>query len=613
MKYNFIVSCYKKLWIQEAKRLFVIEPFVYHQLKKEGEFSGYEEVVLAPCRRRSGADLAKDHDFVQVKFDKYVKILAERLNKVHKTDHSVLFWKKALALSLERYITFLHEVFGNCELYFNPEEHECRVLSERSYHIPADFDAQRAFFQHSHYGQEQIFSIYMHTFHPGKLDTKDERFEKDYIVKKPRRNLISRLLNQEVSRTTYEKAKAALLKKYYAGKPHKVGVMGSFFSARNLNILMAKSEGTIYPLQWEPRIIDEGDAGLSPDSRKCLAEPPADFDKFDLFFFASLPHCFPRIFIEHFKKVERYWLEYFQGFKEIEFVVSEAWLSNTSLCIALALWREKGVKHIYNEHNYFEHPWVGSLIPKEASLADIFASLGWQDGNIPNLVRGASLYDFKLEQNEKKLYKICYVSGAAQVKRPNYTAAYGESAENALTYLEFVRSFLENLNYSTRREILFRGYPKASTDRWLCYDFQFMLDPYLKQVMRVDDTSPSSKLLMLQSHLVIIDYISTAYLESFLMNIPTVVFFNRAAYYLGKDHQHFFDTLVAAGIFQTDPKAAANFIESIKEDPLKWWLQDHVQKAKDGFLRENMGAPGAMISFLLGLPGKNADPAGKPG
>lgn len=612
MKYNFIVSDYRKLWIEGSGRLFILEPFVYSQLQKDGRASDYQELIVAPSRRRSGADLQKDHDFVQLKFEKYVDILAERLNRIHGTSYSRLFWERALSLSFERYITLAHEIFANCEAYFNADEHDCRVLSRTSYFVPPDFDAQRVFFQHSHYGQEQLFSIYMHIFHPEGLKTADERFEPARRADSPVRPGIFRALDQFFSPGALDKVKREVFKKYYSRRTHKIGVLGSFFSAKNMNLLMTRSGGAIYPLERPPAQAGPGEASPARADRERLAETRRDFDRFDLFFFASLESCFPAILVEDFRNAVSLYSEYLLKYKELEYVTSEAWLSSSRVALALALLRERGVRHIFNEHNYFEHPWAGSLIRREAGLSDIFMSLGWEGRTIPNLVKGASLREFELGGRPAKRYKICYVSSIPLAKRPHYTAAYGENAENAPKYIKFVRSFFEKLSKETRGEILFRGYPGASSAGWLYYDLKVALAPYLEQVKRFDDTSPSSRSLMLRSNLVIVDYIATSWLESVLMNIPTVFFWNKEAYYLNGDYPGFFEPLISAGICQTDPAKAAQFVETIKDDPEKWWRQEAVQKAKDAFLRKNIGKPEVMIDLLLGLlKPEEGPPAGK--
>lgn len=609
-KYNFIISDYQPLWLEGATRLYVLEPYVQYRLEKTGRLSAYGEVIVAPYRRKSAQDLDKDHELVQLKFDKYVVLLAGRLNKVHGTSYGPAFWRRALSLSFERHITFCHEMFANCETYFDPAKHDCRVLSKSSYHVPAEFDDQRVFFQHSDYGQEQLFSLYMHVFHPAGLKTVDARFERNpkRDAAAPKKSMAARLLAQGFSKATFEKVLTKVLERYYSGRVHKIGILGSFFTAANQNLLMRLSEGAIYPLAWGTQPGSDAEP-LSRDSRALLARGEAGFDSFDRYFFASLEHCLPRIFVEDFKRVEKHYSDYFEGFKDLEYVTSEGWLSSSSLSIALALLKERGVRHIYNEHNYFEHPWVGSMIPKEASLADIFVSMGWSSDRIPNLVRGASLFDFGSDKKPEKLYKICFIGGGGTAKRPNYTASYGWACENAPKYLDFVRRFLGALGGKTLSEMIYRGYPLLNYEDWLAYDQDYLLSPYSKQMLRHADITVPGKLIMLQSDLVVIDYISTSYIEAMIMDIPMVFFWDPEAYYLKPEFSDFFAPLVSAGICQTDPVKAAAFVESIKDDPRKWWNQEAVQKAKNEFLSKNLGRPKVMIDFLLGLLKPEADTA----
>ena len=111
----------------------------------------------------------------------------------------------------------------------------------------------------------------------------------------------------------------------------------------------------------------------------------------------------------------------------------------------------------------------------------------------------------------------------------------------------------------------------------------------------------SAKLLMRESELVVIDYISTAYLEALIMNIPTIFFWDPNSCYLNEDNLNFFDSLIAVGICQTDPIKAAMFVESIMVDPQAWWMSESVQQAKNDFLNANIGEPDVMIKYLLGL------------
>ena len=108
---------------------------------------------------------------------------------------------------------------------------------------------------------------------------------------------------------------------------------------------------------------------------------------------------------------------------------------------------------------------------------------------------------------------------------------------------------------------------------------------------------------MLQSRLVIVDYISTAYLESLHMNIPTVFFWDPEINHLEERFSDFFQPLIDVGICQTDPVKAAVFIQEIINNPEEWWKHERVQEKKNEWLNNNFQKPHVMIEYLLGLSG----------
>jgi putative transferase (TIGR04331 family) len=106
---------------------------------------------------------------------------------------------------------------------------------------------------------------------------------------------------------------------------------------------------------------------------------------------------------------------------------------------------------------------------------------------------------------------------------------------------------------------------------------------------------------MRQSELVVIDYISTSYLECLVMNIPFILFWDIEAYYLKDEYADFFTPLVNVGICQTNPAEAAKFVEKIKDNPAEWWFSESTQAGRKEFMDKNLGEPQVMIDYLLGL------------
>ena len=132
----------------------------------------------------------------------------------------------------------------------------------------------------------------------------------------------------------------------------------------------------------------------------------------------------------------------------------------------------------------------------------------------------------------------------------------------------------------------------------MIWDWEFLLKKYFN-IFQCASEKYSAKELMLKSDLVIVDYQSTSHLESLLMNIPTIFFWDSNAQFLDDQYIHFYDKLIEVGICQTNPVKAAKFIEEIKDNPQDWWQSQDVQLAKEMFLNENIGDPEKMRNYLM--------------
>jgi putative transferase (TIGR04331 family) len=86
-----------------------------------------------------------------------------------------------------------------------------------------------------------------------------------------------------------------------------------------------------------------------------------------------------------------------------------------------------------------------------------------------------------------------------------------------------------------------------------------------------------------ESRLYVGTYNSTTFLETFVADYPTVVFWNPAHWELRPSAQPAFDDLRLAGILHDTPEAAAAKVNEIHHDPSRWWRQPAVQEAKNRF------------------------------
>ena len=614
MKSNFVVSAHRDMWLPNAKRLFAVDPYIVHVLEREGWFADYDEVQVAAVSRSTREEFIHDHEFVDRKFHQYSDILAQRLDELHGSNHGSRFWRKAFSLSILRHVTLCYDLYTACEINLKPMLHECRVLGQESYRIPVDFDEHRQMFQNTDFGREQLFSVYCGLYYPGRFTSwnsgttspiavaclasqkaggLEQRITRGQILLRIARKLL-RGATRPVS------TGRRILYRLLRTRNPRVGIMESYFSPKHMERLEFESWSRIQSI-----LLPELSVSDSPprwDLRARLVRDEPNFDRFDKFVFACLRHGMPRIFVEDFSNVYTQLNIFFDKYPELRWIVCEAWIGKTLPSLALAVLQSRNVKHIYNEHNYLSHFFLGSNLKYLVPLVDEFASLGWEDSSIPNLVRSASLFQWvDKDATYNKEHEILFVMSLPLTFAPEINAAYGESgAYRAQEYLVMNQRFLDRLGEDTLGEMYIRSYPQRDTRDWLAWDQAFVLAPYLsKAKVHENNSSISGKKLIQQSRLVVVNYLSTTYLESIIADIPTIFILNKDAYLLTEKYMGFFDVLIDAGVCQTNPEDAADFVNRIKDNPERWWRSSAVRKAKSAFLNANIGNPEVIIQHLL--------------
>lgn len=590
MKSNFVVSMHSDAWIPGAKRLFAIDPYIYHVLEREERLSDFDKVEVAPILRTTRDEYLRAHEFVDRKYRQYIPIIVRRLDELHQTSLGEGFWRKALSLSLLRHVTFCYELFQACEVNFSPEHHDCRVLEADGFRVPFDFEEHRHLFQHTDFGQEQLFSVYCGLFYPGKF----ERWKGHFPVGKVDQETIMALPRW---RRWFDPRR--IVRRLLRFRSPRVAITNSYFSPENLDRLVFGSRGRIQSMSLPMLTLPKSEIRWSLRDYFVREEP--DFDRFDRYVFACLRHAMPKIFIEDFPGVFSQLQSYFAGYSDLRWIVCEAWISHTLSAMALAVLKLQGVKHINNEHNYLAYPFLGNNLKYITPLVDEFVSLGWEDPSIPNLVRGASLFQWMEKDNRcEKEHDILFICGLPQTHLPEINASYGDAgAYGAQSYLGTTQHFLARLGEKTLSKLFFRAYPSAHARHFLTWDQCFALAPYITKVKTYDDSTISGRLLMQRSRLVVVNYLSTSHLESIIADIPTIFIWNKDTYLFTEKHMGIFDALIEAGVCQTNPEDAADFVNSIKDNPEEWWRSSAVRKSRDAFLKANIGDPEAMIQYLL--------------
>jgi len=605
---TFIVSYWENIWGNQADNLFIFDPYVYHMFERDNILKNFTSIETADFRPLTREDLENRIVHTKKKYDYYIDILTSRLNELHNTTYSRDFWRKSLSCGFVRYIHQFHFMFVLFETYFKADEFTCSILDPARYHTPVDFEEHREVFEATNFGQEQMFSLYVRLFHPGLFPAVSPEVMAGELPERtpPQSNMFSfiwkrlKLYKHRIFGKALRKAFTNL-----TVSPVTVGLLSVYFSDEHVARLERTTKGAIASVYHG--LTPSSLAALETDwnSRALLGNFEKDFDRFDQFFFSTLPYCLPKAFVEGFSGMLSAADRLHARHPKMRNVVGEAWLSDTADSMILAWLKEKyGIKHHYNEHNGFFHPFMGDMVTFQAGLVDAYVTMGWADPTIPNLHRGASLFPFSIPVPQEKEYDILYIGYRAEGRMSQYSSAYAYGGPFAPSLLRFIKSFFSSLPQDTLTRISYRGYPKGYNIKGLLYDMEFNIrDEFTKFRMlpATYEKGQTCKEQMGRARLVIISYSATSYLEALHLNIPFVFFLVPESKFPADGYADFYQPLIEAGICQTDPGQAAALVERIKDDPETWWASEAVQRGRKAFMEKNFNPPEVMIEYLKGL------------
>ena len=103
---------------------------------------------------------------------------------------------------------------------------------------------------------------------------------------------------------------------------------------------------------------------------------------------------------------------------------------------------------------------------------------------------------------------------------------------------------------------------------------------------------------MAESKIYICTYNATTFLESFSINVPTVMFWNPNHWELRKSAIPYFEELKSVGIFHESPVSAARHCAAIWDNVDSWWLSVEVQSTIRKFCHQYARRPANLLSEI---------------
>jgi putative transferase (TIGR04331 family) len=115
------------------------------------------------------------------------------------------------------------------------------------------------------------------------------------------------------------------------------------------------------------------------------------------------------------------------------------------------------------------------------------------------------------------------------------------------------------------------------------YDYGWQEDVFFQRMcpgIRAERGSGSFHRQLRECRLVVATYNATTYLESFVANIPTIVFWDPQHWEIRGEAAELFEALELAGVLHYSPESAAELLNEIYCDPHSWWQQSKIQHVR---------------------------------
>lgn len=288
---------------------------------------------------------------------------------------------------------------------------------------------------------------------------------------------------------------------------------------------------------------------------------------------ALLPLYIPALYLEAFAAYRKKALDL--GVTRPRVIYTATGLNGHSLFKVLAAdWQEEGARLIIRQHGGgYGIDRMHAIEEYETRVADRFCTLGWK-GDSPKQLPLATPLPASRRRRAKKSNQILLtcVHYPKQVYRIHFQPMPGTIETMIADTVAFVRGIRGQADLLVR--------PLPNDYGWGTVELLRQANP----AIRLDDMRIPGPNSYIRSALVVHSYLGTSWLETLVLNIPTVCFYDPHTYAFRDAAQPFIDRLEAVGLLHKDGAAAARFVSSIMSDPQAWWQQPEVQEARLAFV-----------------------------
>jgi len=549
--------------------VFLLRSCVTPSVKFRLKTIGYE---IMPRMRDEQRHINEINDYLDKEYISFQNTIAKTLNQIHKRDYPISFWEIPLASWLLHYLHILFDRYFLLNMAVRHYGKENITLLTCRYDLSAPLDAMD-FKEKSTVTEQAVSCFYGIVAKEMGMKVKEftstEKCEDDFSVRMKSVDIFSSSFYVRLLNKFKETFFCPIPFGFFQGRDI---LMSSYeFNRREKLIFARKLKASFFPIRKKIKL------GSQNINRRILSDIKAQ-DEFEKIAINLLPRFMPKHLLEHFesyKALAKKWNDFKIYFSE------SYWHSNMLFCFAASLGKMKDAKIVGCQHGggYGQTEKCPSEFI-ERRFSDFYITWGWTD----SYYSGAQLVPLSqpylsrcLDKYIPRFKTALWVGSIVSRQLVRFVKPLPDSSDN---YLGSREVFISHFDRNVRRQLVYRPRPYFAKQGGVGSEKEFFKRYPEVKVKCVGNLSEALR----KVKLCVCDHQSTSFMEGFVFNIPTIIFWDSKLLDERKSAIPKFDLLRNAGILFHDPAEAAKRINAIWDDVQGWWMHPDRQNARREFM-----------------------------
>jgi len=581
---TLITTADERAWPKDINEPVIFLGEWCRRYSRKHVWSKYDAEVV-PYHWDDRTKLFNDYQYLTEVYEKFLELLANKLNHIHGVNYSLRYWRILVGPWLGYFIHILFDRwYMLSEALSNKAVSKVRLLEFNAYEFVSNDMSDFITVSTEDDWNGGLYSQIM-----GVLEGEDvEILWKDILRNKaepkvPKNSVLRAFLKDFIE--------SALLKySQLVSEDEYAFFIYSYLPLRtDMKLQMRFGQ---HPTIWRSQPCPV--AQTSIEKRECIEWSELEGgDEFSVVVSKLIPMYLPVVYLEGYQKLRECPDVLHWPISPKFIFTSNAYLSDDIFKQWAAEKTENNIPLVIGQHGGHFGTNLFSFNEKhQIDIADKWLSWGWVDNDRPQIISAGNLKMMgESEGSYNKNGNALMVEMA--VARQSQQLLAASISKQWLDYFDEQQRFVNALPDAIRAKLIIRLYSHdygwSQAERWKDLGYEENIESHEVNI----------KKLIKDCRVYISTYNATTFIESITWNVPTIMFWNSSHWELNSQAAPYFEKLKAVGVFHETPESAAQQMVKIWNDVDAWWGSNEVQSVRNEFCQQYSCRPENSIEDLM--------------